>query len=74
MRILVVLGVLALVVPASAFAKGKVFFEDTVPSGRSSSITFDTRQTASFRVVLRVPTQARARLFVTGGLPREAGR
>jgi len=73
-RILVVLGVLALVVPASAFAKGTVYFEDTVPSGGSSSITFDTRQTASFRVVLRVPTQARARLFVTGGLPREAGR
>jgi hypothetical protein len=56
----------ALAAPASALAKGKVSFEDTIPPGRSSSITFTVRAPASFSVVLRVPTQARARLFLLG--------
>jgi len=58
--------VAAVAVPATALAKGKILFADTVPSGRSSSITFDTHQPASFRVVLHVPTQGRAQLFLTG--------
>lgn len=56
----------AIVIPATALAKGKVFFEDTVPAGRSSSVTVTTHKAAAFRVVLRVPTQGRARLFLTG--------
>jgi hypothetical protein len=52
--------------PAVALAKGQVFFEDTVPAGASSSVTFTTHKPASFRVLLRVPTQGRARLYLTG--------
>ena len=53
-------------IPATAFAKGKVLFEDTVPRGKSSSVTITTHKAPSFRVVLRVPTQGRAKLFLTG--------
>ena len=56
----------ALAVPAVALAKGKVSFEDTIPGGKSSSVTFTVHKAASFRVVLRVPTQGRARLFLAG--------
>ncbi|MBA2424776.1 MAG: hypothetical protein H0V58_05380 [Actinobacteria bacterium] len=58
--------VAAVAVPATALAEGKVFFEDTLPAGTSSSVTFRTHKAASFRVVLRVPTQGRAQLFLTG--------
>jgi len=65
-RIFVAVVLLALVVPAVAVAKGKVFFEDTIPRGKSSAVTITTHKATSFRVVLRVPTQGRARLFLTG--------
>jgi hypothetical protein len=66
-RILVALTlVVALAIPASAIAKGKVFFEDTIPAGKSSSVTFTVHKAASFRVLLRVPTPGRARLYLTG--------
>ena len=60
--------VAAFVLPATALAvgKGKVFFEDTVPAGKSSSVTIRTHKAASFRVVLRVPTQGRGQLFLSG--------
>jgi hypothetical protein len=63
---LVVALAAALSAPAAALAKGKVAFEDTIPAGKSSSVTFTVHTAASFRVVLRVPTQGRARLFLTG--------
>jgi hypothetical protein len=63
--VLLVLVVAALAVP-SAFAKGKVFLEDTVPAGKSNSVQITTHRAASFRVTLRVPTQGRAQLFLTG--------
>ena len=53
-------------VPATAVAKGKLFFDDTIPAGKSSSVTITTHKAAAFRVVLRVPTQGRAKLFLTG--------
>jgi len=65
-RVLVAITLAALVVPAVAVAKGKVFFEDTIPRGKSSAVTITTQRAASFRVVLRVPTQGRAKLFLTG--------
>jgi hypothetical protein len=58
--------VAAVAIPATAVAKGKVFFEDTIPAGKSSSVTFETHKAASFRVVLRVLTRGRAKLFLTG--------
>ena len=54
------------VFPATAFAKGQIFFEDTVPSGTSSYVRFNTHRPASFRILLRVPTDGRARLFLLG--------
>jgi hypothetical protein len=65
----------ALVVPAVALAAGpaKVFFEDTVPSGSSSSITIVTHRPASFRVLLRVPTAGKAKLFLFGKHAPKAG-
>jgi len=62
----VVLLVAALVVPAVALAKGKVVYDTIVPNGGSSSVTITTHDPASFRVVLRAPTQGRARLFLAG--------
>ena len=64
----------ASVLPALAVAAGalaakppaKIFFEDSIPSGSSSSVTIVTHRPASFRVLLRVPTAGRARLFLLG--------
>ena len=55
-----------LVFPALARARGHVFFEDTVPSGTASYVRFNTHRPVSFRVLLRVPTEGRARLFLLG--------
>ncbi|MGH3077525.1 MAG: hypothetical protein ACRDPZ_05010 [Gaiellaceae bacterium] len=66
MRTFAVVVLVALILPAAAVAKGHVFFEDTIPRGRSSAVTITTHNPASFRVVLRVPTQGRAKLFLTG--------
>ena len=52
--------------PQRSRAGGKMFFEDTVPSGRSSSITITTHHASSFTVLLRVPTAGRAKLFLLG--------
>lgn len=69
MRSAVVLAVvLALVGPTVALGAQarKVFVEDSLPSGASISVTIQTRRAAAFRVLLRVPTAGRARLFLTG--------
>jgi hypothetical protein len=64
---LAVVVVVSLALPAVGSAKGaRVYFEDTIPRGRSSSVTITTHRAASFRIVLRVPTQGRAKLFLTG--------
>ena len=62
-----------LAVPGVAHAKGRVFFEDAVPAGKSSSVTLTVHKPASFRVVLRVPTQGRARLFLSGKTAPKGG-
>ena len=76
MRILAFLAAVAagVVIPASALAKGNLVFEDTVPAGKSSSVTITTHATASFRVVLQVPTQGRAELVLVGRTELEKGR
>lgn len=56
----------AIVLPSTALAKGQIFFEDTVPAGKSAYVRFKTFKSASFRVVLRVPTQGRGQLFLLG--------
>ena len=65
-RTLLAAASIALLVPAVALAKGQVFFEDTIPSGSSSSVTITTHKAASFRVLLRAPTAGRAKLSLTG--------
>ena len=56
----------ALLVPAAALAKSRVYLEDSIPSGSSSSVTITTHKAASFSVRLRVPTAGRAKLFLLG--------
>jgi hypothetical protein len=65
---LCLIGALALAfgVSVALGAGGKVAFEDTVPSGKSSSVTIQTHRAASFSVRMRVPTAGRARLFLLG--------
>jgi hypothetical protein len=72
-RLAFIAVVLAAALPATALAKGKVFFEDTIPAGKSSSVTFTVHKPASFRVVLRVPTQGRTRLFLSGKTAPKGG-
>ena len=68
MRVFVLLAAtVAVAVPATAAtAAGKLYFEDTVPSATSSTVTVQTHRAAAFRVLLRVPTAGRAKLFLTG--------
>jgi hypothetical protein len=47
-------------------AGGKVFFQDRIPSGNSSSVTITTHRPAAFSLLLRVPTAGRARLYLLG--------
>src|SRR5438093_7176663 len=59
----------AVVIPVAALAltgPAKIFFEDTVPSGKSSSVTIVTHRKPAFKVLLRVPTAGRAKLFLLG--------
>jgi hypothetical protein len=67
-RALAVVALAALALPAVALAVGpaNVFFEDSIPSGSSSSVTIVTQRPASFRVLLRVPTAGKAKLFLLG--------
>ena len=68
MRAVAVAVIVMLAVPAAALAAGtgKVYFQDTVPKAGASSVTITTHRPASFRVLLRVPTAGRAKLFLTG--------
>lgn len=58
--------VITFALPMSALAKGRISFEGTIPAGRTSVVSLTVHQAASFRVVLRVPTQGRAKLFLRG--------
>ncbi len=68
MALAVAVAVAAVGLPASALAVGpsKVFFEDTVPSGGSSSVTIVTHRSPAFKVLLRVPTAGEAKLSLLG--------
>ena len=68
MRLLLVIAAVSLgsAIPTALAAGGKVFFEDTVPSGKASSVTITTHHASSFKVLLRVPTAGRAKLYLLG--------
>jgi hypothetical protein len=63
----VLAGLVALSIPAVTLAAGgKVFFQDKVPSGGSSSVSITPHHAAAFKVLLRVPTAGRAKLYLLG--------
>jgi hypothetical protein len=64
--------VLAAALPAAAGA-AKVFYEDTLPKTGVGQVTVTTQRAASFRVLLRVPTQGRARLYLLGAKAPKGG-
>ena len=55
-----------LLTPVGMAATGKLYFEDTIPSGKSTAVSVTTQKPAAFRVLLRVPTAGRARVFLLG--------
>jgi hypothetical protein len=55
-----------LLTPVALAGPSKLSFEDTIPSGKSSSVSMTTQKPAAFRVLLRVPTAGRAKLFLIG--------
>jgi hypothetical protein len=67
-RALVAVALATFAATGTALAAGpsRVFFEDSVPSGASSSVTITTHRPAAFRVLLRVPTAGKARLYLLG--------
>jgi hypothetical protein len=65
-RALLIVVAAATIAAPTALAKGRLFFEDTVRAGKSTWVEMSTHRPASFRVVLRVPTQGRAQLFLSG--------
>lgn len=73
MRIGLAALVLALVAGTASAARGTFFFEDTVPSGKSSSVTITTRRAAAFSVLMRVPTAGRAKLYLLGKTAPKGG-
>ena len=54
-----------LTLPAVAIA-ASVTYNDTVVKGKPVSVTVTTHRSASFHVLLRVATQGRTQLFLTG--------
>ena len=74
MRAALALAVLIAAVAAPvALAKGKLTFEDSIPSGKSSSVSVTVHRPASFRVLLRVPTAGKARLYLLGRTAPKGG-
>jgi hypothetical protein len=55
-----------LLTPVALAGPSKLYFEDTIPSGKSTAVSVTTQKPAAFRVLLRVPTAGRAKLFLIG--------
>ena len=62
-------------VPAAAASAtaAKVYYEDTLPKTGAGQLTVTTHKAAAFRVLLRVPTQGRARLYLLGAKAPKGG-
>ena len=58
--------VLVLAVAATAMAAADVTYNDSVRVGKPVSITVRTYRPTAFKVLLRVQTQGRTQLFLTG--------
>ncbi len=72
---MLLLACAALVLPAAAVAttSAKATYEDTLPKTGVGQVTVTTQKTAAFRVLLRVPTQGRARLYLLGAKAPKGG-
>ena len=69
MRALTLLAALAAAISVSAAGAApaaKISFADVVRPGKSLNLSLTTHEATAFRVVLRVPKQGRAQLFLTG--------
>ena len=58
---------------AAAASPAKVTYQDTLPKTATGQVTVTTQKAASFRIVLRVPTQGRARLYLLGAKAPKGG-
>jgi hypothetical protein len=68
---LVVLGALAATGPSGAAMQGSVRYENVLAKNGVGLVSVTTWKAPSFRVLLRVPTQGRARLYLLGkGAPK----
>jgi hypothetical protein len=65
--------VLAVTSVAAAAAPAKVTYQDVLPKTGTGQVTFKTQKAASFSVLLRVPTQGRARLYLLGAKAPKGG-
>jgi hypothetical protein len=63
----------SLVAVTSAQAKGKLFYEDTLPATGAGAVSVTVRAPAAFRVVLRTSTQGRTRLYLLGKTAPKGG-
>ena len=74
-RSLVLPAVAATVAVSSAAAAthAKVFYTDTLPQSGAGQVTVTTHTAASFSILLRVPTQGRARLYLLGAKAPKGG-
>jgi hypothetical protein len=63
----------ALVVVPLAAAKGKLFYEDTLPAHGAGTVSVTVRAPAAFRIVMRTSTQGRTRLYLLGKTAPKGG-
>ncbi len=67
------LAALTVTAVAAAATLAKVTYQDVLPKAGTGQVTFKTQRAASFSIVLRVPTQGRARLYLLGAKAPKGG-
>ena len=73
LRVSLLVLVTCLVAAAPGHAKGKLFYEDTLPATGAGTVSVTVRASAAFRVVLRTSTQGRTRLYLLGKTALKGG-
>ncbi len=71
--LLAVLAAFAVSSVAAAATLARVTYQDTLPKTGVGQVTMKTQKAASFRILLRVPTQGRARLYLLGAKAPKGG-
>ena len=70
---LLAVGGTAVPVIAASAVSARLEYADVLPAAGSGQVTVKTQRAASFRVVLRVPTRGRARLYLLGAKAPKGG-